>query len=286
MRHLESKLLGGAHSWGQASVLSHVIQVAGWPPARLAWPGLCVPSMDKLIGPRELCGPVSLGKVASLSFSPFLDLTGAAGGLQPPLLPMPGFMGWRNAAAGAHNRGPSQDWESRPVRREFMKRQLTLCCCFLKNLLKITVSLSVVTSSLILIAPLFAVPGTFLHELLKSCEVYLSWGQGGTVRRLRECPALSPQNRYSQTWARIRIPGGHSDSAVLGGAGEFTFPVMLTAGLETVAESRTNKMALVQSREYKTNWSHSCQPRWLPVSHDTLVQEGNYLSPGWCGSVD
>ena len=29
MRHLESKLLGGAHSWGQASVLSHVIQVAG-----------------------------------------------------------------------------------------------------------------------------------------------------------------------------------------------------------------------------------------------------------------
>ena len=40
-------------------------------------------------------------------------------------------------------------------------------------------------------------------------------------------------------------------------------------------------MALVQSRlhkVYKTKWSHSCQPRWLPVSHETLVQEGNYLS--------
>ena len=40
-------------------------------------------------------------------------------------------------------------------------------------------------------------------------------------------------------------------------------------------------MALVQSRQhkvYKTKWSHSCQPRWLWVSLDTLVQEGNYLS--------
>ena len=46
-------------------------------------------------------------------------------------------------------------------------------------------------------------------------------------------------------------------------------------------ESKTNKMTLVWSRqhkEYKTKWSHSCQPRWPPVSHDTLVQEGNYLS--------
>ena len=46
-------------------------------------------------------------------------------------------------------------------------------------------------------------------------------------------------------------------------------------------ESRTNKMALVWSRyhkAYKTMWSHSCQPRWLPVSHDTLAQEGNYLA--------
>ena len=40
-------------------------------------------------------------------------------------------------------------------------------------------------------------------------------------------------------------------------------------------------MALGQSREhkaYKTKWSHSCQPRWLPVSHHTLLKEGNYLS--------
>ena len=40
-------------------------------------------------------------------------------------------------------------------------------------------------------------------------------------------------------------------------------------------------MALVRSREhkvYKTKWNHSCQLRWLPVSHNTLVQEGNYLS--------
>ena len=41
------------------------------------------------------------------------------------------------------------------------------------------------------------------------------------------------------------------------------------------------KMALVwseQQKAYKTKWSHSCQPRWPPASHDTLVQEGNYLS--------
>ena len=40
-------------------------------------------------------------------------------------------------------------------------------------------------------------------------------------------------------------------------------------------------MALVQSRQhkaYKAEWRHSCQPGCLPVSHDTLVQEGNYLS--------
>ena len=40
-------------------------------------------------------------------------------------------------------------------------------------------------------------------------------------------------------------------------------------------------MALVWSRQhkvYKTKQSHSCQPTWLPVSHDTLVQEGNHLS--------
>ena len=40
-------------------------------------------------------------------------------------------------------------------------------------------------------------------------------------------------------------------------------------------------MALVRSREhkvYKTKWNHSCQPRWLPVSQDTLVQEGTHLS--------
>ena len=46
-------------------------------------------------------------------------------------------------------------------------------------------------------------------------------------------------------------------------------------------ESRTNKMALVLSKEHKVyeiKWSHSCQPRWLPIIHDTLVQEGNYLS--------
>ena len=46
-------------------------------------------------------------------------------------------------------------------------------------------------------------------------------------------------------------------------------------------ENKTNKMALFQSRwlkVYKIKWSHSCQPRWLPVSHDTLGQEGIYLS--------
>ena len=46
-------------------------------------------------------------------------------------------------------------------------------------------------------------------------------------------------------------------------------------------ESRTNKVALVCSRQYKiykTKWSHSCQPGWLSVSHDPLVQERNYLS--------
>ena len=40
-------------------------------------------------------------------------------------------------------------------------------------------------------------------------------------------------------------------------------------------------MVLVLSRQDKvctTKWYHSCQPRWLPVSHNTLVQEGNYLS--------
>lgn len=28
----------------------------------------------------------------------------------------------------------------------------------------------------------------------------------------------------------------------------------------------------------ETEWYHSCQPRYLPVSHDTFVQEGNYFS--------
>ena len=40
-------------------------------------------------------------------------------------------------------------------------------------------------------------------------------------------------------------------------------------------------MALVQSRWhelYKTKWSESCQHRWMPVSHDTLVQDRNHLS--------
>ena len=40
-------------------------------------------------------------------------------------------------------------------------------------------------------------------------------------------------------------------------------------------------MALVQPKQhkvYKTKQSHSCQRRWLSVSHDTLVQEGNHLS--------
>ena len=40
-------------------------------------------------------------------------------------------------------------------------------------------------------------------------------------------------------------------------------------------------MALVRSRRhevYKAKWSHSCQPRWLPVIQDTLLQQGNYLS--------
>ena len=46
-------------------------------------------------------------------------------------------------------------------------------------------------------------------------------------------------------------------------------------------DSRTNKMALVWSREhnvYKTKWSHSCQLKWLSVNHYTLVQEENHLS--------
>ena len=53
-------------------------------------------------------------------------------------------------------------------------------------------------------------------------------------------------------------------------------------------ESRTNRLVLAQSREHKvrkTKWSHSCQPIWLPVSYDTLVQEGNYLSHAWQGGV-
>ena len=48
-----------------------------------------------------------------------------------------------------------------------------------------------------------------------------------------------------------------------------------------VVESRTNRIELVGSRQhkvYKTIWSHSCQPRGLPVRPDTLIQEGNYLS--------
>ena len=50
-------------------------------------------------------------------------------------------------------------------------------------------------------------------------------------------------------------------------------------------------MASVQSRQhkvYKTKWSHSCQPKWLSISHDTLVQEGNYLSQSrhiWQGNT-
>ena len=40
-------------------------------------------------------------------------------------------------------------------------------------------------------------------------------------------------------------------------------------------------MALVRSRQrkvYTAKWSHSSQPRSLPVSQDTSVQEGNYQS--------
>ena len=50
-------------------------------------------------------------------------------------------------------------------------------------------------------------------------------------------------------------------------------------------KSRTNIMALVRSRQHEahnTQWSHSRQPRWLPASHDTLAQEGNYLSQSRC----
>ena len=31
------------------------------------------------------------------------------------------------------------------------------------------------------------------------------------------------------------------------------------------------------TRVFKTKWSHSCQPRQLPVRRDVLVQEGNYI---------
>ena len=47
-------------------------------------------------------------------------------------------------------------------------------------------------------------------------------------------------------------------------------------------ESGTNAMALVQLRQHKvhkTKWSHLCQLKRLSVSHDTVVQEENYLSP-------
>ena len=56
-------------------------------------------------------------------------------------------------------------------------------------------------------------------------------------------------------------------------------------------ERRTRKVALVGSRShkvYKTKQSHSQQLRWLPVSHDTLVQEKNYLSQSthiWQGDI-
>ena len=55
-----------------------------------------------------------------------------------------------------------------------------------------------------------------------------------------------------------------------------------------MVESKTNKMVLVWSRQdkiFKTKWHHSCQIRWLPVSYDTLVQEGDYLRHAWQGGV-
>ena len=58
-----------------------------------------------------------------------------------------------------------------------------------------------------------------------------------------------------------------------------------------IVESRTNKMALVQLRwhkVYKGKWSHLCLLKWLSVSHDTLVQEKNYLSQSthiWQGDI-
>ena len=47
--------------------------------------------------------------------------------------------------------------------------------------------------------------------------------------------------------------------------------VMISLNL---VESRTSRIALVRSKQhkvYKTKWSHSCQPRGLPVRPDTLV---------------
>ena len=54
-----------------------------------------------------------------------------------------------------------------------------------------------------------------------------------------------------------------------------------TQDIANCGEQNQKQMTLVWSRQhkvYKTKWSHSCQPRRLPDSYDTLVQEGNYLS--------
>ena len=54
-----------------------------------------------------------------------------------------------------------------------------------------------------------------------------------------------------------------------------------TQDIANCGEQNQKQMTLVWSRQhkvYKTNWSHSCQPQWLPASHDTLAQEEKYLS--------
>ena len=57
----------------------------------------------------------------------------------------------------------------------------------------------------------------------------------------------------------------------------FSLPGESNIGLQSHCK-RVLIMLILPHKVHKTKWSHSYQPRQLPVSLDTLVQEGNYLS--------
>ena len=57
----------------------------------------------------------------------------------------------------------------------------------------------------------------------------------------------------------------------------FSLPGESNIGLQSHCK-RVLIMLILPHKVHKTKWSHSYQPRQLPVSLDTLVPEENYLS--------